>query len=167
MKRRRRTEMMADLWEEDPLPTPSEPIPEVPLSQHPPTVRRRASRQRAATGRRSNASRGAYYKGRTRKWLEGLGYQVADLEVVRWIHKPSGERIPVKRDQFGSDLLAMNIDGFVFVQVKSGRVTGNFPEAARKFAAVIWPELVWPSTAVKRWVVAWAPRARQPRVIEM
>ena len=149
--------IMIDMWEEDPLPVPSTPIVDAPNRAHSETLKRKP-----AIGRRSNASRGAYYKGRTRKWLEDLGYQVADLEVVRWVTSPGGTiRFPVKRDQFGSDLLAMNKVESVYVQVKSGKVSGNFPAARRKFDEFQWP----PNT--RRWVVAWAPRSRQPRVIEM
>src|SRR6185436_8702979 len=66
---------------------------------------------------RSNVARGAYYKGRTRKWLIEMGWQVADLEVIRYV----GAGIPVKRDQFGADLLAVSAKRLLFVQVKSGK----------------------------------------------
>jgi hypothetical protein len=67
----------------------------------------------------------------------------------------------VKRDQFGADLIAMNWRWIVFVQVKSGKsaVGGTFPEARRTFAQFVFPDYV------QRWVVAWAPRARAPRVV--
>ena len=110
----------------------------------------------------SNVQRGAYYKSKTRKWLERQGYQVADMEVVRWVGFP--KRIPVKRDQWGSDLVAMRADGIVFVQVKGGQsATGNFPAARRTFAAFTWPT----SPVVCRCVIAWLPRAKAPRVVWM
>jgi hypothetical protein len=110
----------------------------------------------------SNASRGAAAKGRTKAWLLERGYQVADLEVVRWMFGPGG-RVPVKRDQFGSDLLAMSATEIVFVQVKSGATAagGTFPEARRAFAAVQFP------IGVRRLIIAWPPRARAPRIIEL
>ena len=108
----------------------------------------------------SSAKRGAYYKSRTRRWLEQRGWQVADMEVVRWVG--AAERFPVKRDQFGSDLLAVDHRGVVFIQVKGGKsATGNFPAARRAFSEHVFP------AGIRRWVVAWAPRAREPRIVEM
>lgn len=117
----------------------------------------------------SNAQRGAYYKGRTKKWLVGMGFQVANLEEVRWIYRPGRPPMPVKRDQFGSDLLAMSAREIIFVQVKSGAIGGTFPAARRKFTEFVFPHVVGAvhgKTALRRWVVAWAPRSREPRVVE-
>ena len=110
----------------------------------------------------SNAARGARAKARTKQWLIARGYQVGDLEVVRWIVKPGGDRIPVKRDQFGSDLIAVSADDVLFVQVKSGESArgGTFPDARRKFQAFTFP------TTTKQIVIAWPPRARVPRVVQ-
>jgi len=108
----------------------------------------------------SNAARGARAKARTRKWLETGGFQVADMEVIRWVGKPGAKRFPIKRDQFASDLLAVNERGVVFVQVKSGKtVTGNFPDARRKFESYSFP------AGTRRVVVAWGFRARLPRIV--
>ena len=111
----------------------------------------------------SNASRGAAAKSKTKKWLEARGYQVAYLEVVRFIWRPDGPPMPVKRDQFGSDLLAMNADQFVFVQVKSGKSAegGTFPQARREFAKHVF------AAGTRRAIIAWPFRARQPRVVEV
>lgn len=112
----------------------------------------------------SNASRGAYYKARTRKWLAGLGYQVVDLEVVRWVHRPGGAGVPVKRDQLGSDLMGVRADHLVFIQVKGGAQAagdGQFPSARREFEKYRFPR--WAHV----WIVAWAPRARAPRVVRV
>lgn len=119
----------------------------------------------------SNAQRGAYYKGRTKKWLAGMGFQVANLEEVRWIYRFGKPPMPVKRDQFGSDLLAMSDKEIIFVQVKGGKsaVGGTQPAARRKFAEFRFPHLIHAvegKTALRRWVVAWAPRSREPRVVE-
>ena len=110
----------------------------------------------------SNASRGAAAKGRTKKWLIAQGYAVADMEVVRWVMTPKGRR-PVKRDQFGADLVAMNHLRIVFVQVKSGdpKSWGTFPAARRKFDEFTW------APGVERWIVAWAPRSRAPRIVRV
>lgn len=108
----------------------------------------------------SNAQRGAYFKGRTKKWLESIGYQVADLEKVYYIHTPKG-RVPIKRDQFGSDLLAVSTLDVVFVQVKGGAAGSKKISAGRKAFA----EFAFPPTT-KQWVVAWKPRAREPLVVD-
>ena len=109
----------------------------------------------------SNVSRGAYFKARTRKWLSGRGYQVAEMEIIRWVFRPGSTRIPIKRDQFGSDLIAMSDTEIIFVQVKGGESarTGNFPEAQRAFNEFKFPVFT------KRWIVAWPPRSREPRIV--
>lgn len=111
----------------------------------------------------SNAGKGAYYKGRTKKWLEGHGWQVADLEVVRVIYTP-GRVFATKRDQFASDLLAVSGDEIAFVQVKGGEHcvgNGQFPQAQAAFRAFKFPP------GVKLFIFAWAPRSRAPRIISV
>lgn len=110
----------------------------------------------------SNAAKGAYYKARAKKWLEARGYQVADLEKVYWIRG----KIPVKRDQFGADLLAVSADRIAFVQVKGGRQAegqGQFPDAKREFDRYQFPD----APIVRKVVLAFAPGRRGPRVLEM
>ena len=111
----------------------------------------------------SNAGRGAYYKARTKKWLEARGYQVGDLELVRWVYPPDRDPFPTKKDQFASDLLAVNATEIVFVQVKGGSpktTGGSFPDAQRKFAAYVFPSFA------QCWIVAWPLRSREPRVVK-
>lgn len=109
----------------------------------------------------SNATRGAYFKARARKWLLAQGYQVAEMEIIRWIFTPRG-RLATKRDQWGSDLIAMNAAGVVFVQVKGGDAArgGTFPDARRKFAEVTW------APGTRQIVLGFPPRAREPRVVD-
>jgi hypothetical protein len=110
----------------------------------------------------SNAGRGAYYKGRTKKWLIAQGWQVADLEVTRWIHPPGRSALPIKRDQLGSDLLAVSAHRIAFVQVKSGaQAAGDtqFPDAQREFHRFTFPPFV------RLLIAAWTPGARFPRLI--
>jgi hypothetical protein len=114
----------------------------------------------------SSAQRGSYYKARTKRWLESKGYQVADLEKMHWIFANRGGRsepmIPVKRDQFGSDLLAVSARSVIFVQVKGASAArGNFPDARRRFATFQFPP--W----TRQWVIAWPARSRVPRIVEM
>lgn len=112
----------------------------------------------------SNAGKGAYYKGRTKKWLEDHGWQVADLEVVRMVYAPGRPPFPTKRDQFASDLLAVNVNEIAFIQVKGGAMcAGNsrFPEARAAFRAYTFP------AGVRCLIFAWAPRSREPRIISV
>lgn len=110
----------------------------------------------------SNAQRGAYYKSRTKKWLEAKGYQVADLEKVHWIFRENQPALATKKDQFASDLLAVSLRSVIFVQVKGGGAVtaGNFPDARRKFAQYQFPP--W----TRQWVIAWPARSRVPRIVD-
>ncbi len=106
----------------------------------------------------SAAQRGAYFKARTKVWLERHGWQVADLEIVRWVGgNVSGVRFPVKRDQFASDLLAINADHILMVQVKSGKTAPKtIAPALRAFKAFTFPP------GVSCVVLAWQSGARSP-----
>lgn len=111
----------------------------------------------------SNAKKGSYYKLRTKKWLEGKGYEVAFLERMMWIFtkdKTTGEKkmIPIKRDQFGSDLLAVNSEQIIFVQVKLNKK--NVADARAEFAKHVFP------SCAQKWIVVWEVRAREPEIIE-
>lgn len=110
----------------------------------------------------SNASRGAAAKLKTKKWLINRGYQVAELEVIRWVFTPRG-RLPIKYDQFGSDLLAMGHGAVVFVQVKSGLSAkgGTFPAARREFEKFVFPP------CARMLIIGWPPLARVPRLVEV
>ena len=111
----------------------------------------------------SNARRGAYYKARTKRWLIAQGWEVADMEVLKSVYPPGREPFFVKRDQWGADLIACRAasDELALIQTKGGEAArgGTFPAARRKFAKFTFPSFV------QRWVVAWAPRAREPRIV--
>jgi hypothetical protein len=110
----------------------------------------------------SNHQRGSYYKARSKRHLEVAGYDVADMELLRNIWTPVG-MLPVKKDQWASDLLGKSDRELVFVQVKSV-APGRSPDirsARRKFAdAGPWP----PGT--RRIVHVWRRGARNPEVVE-
>lgn len=108
---------------------------------------------------KSASAKGQYWKTRTKKFLEHAGYAVAYLEAVHYIYTPKG-RIPVKRDQFASDLMAMNRIEIVFVQVKGGdHRRDHLADAKAAFAGYPFP------AGTKQWVVLWAPRARAPEIV--
>lgn len=106
----------------------------------------------------TSAERGAYYKRRAKQYLERQGYQVAYLEQVLWVFTPKG-RVPVKRDQFASDLLAVNERDVVFVQVRSGVSRRSQLAAARDgFSRFAFP------VGTQQWILLWPPRAREPEI---
>ena len=107
----------------------------------------------------SNAQRGAYYKKRSKVFLQEVeGCAVGDLELLRMIHKPGKPAFGVKRDQFGADLLAVD-DKFVrFVQVRSGRDMG-LAQASEEFMR--YP---CPPGAVQQ-IHFWRRGARAPEVV--
>lgn len=113
----------------------------------------------------SASSRGNYYKLRTKRWLEAKGYAVAFMERMLWIpaKRPGDRMIPVKHDQFGSDLLAMCDRELVFVQVKFGstrRGAGHLAAGRREFLRYPFP------ADTRQWIVVWALRAREPEIVD-
>ena len=107
----------------------------------------------------SNAARGARGKVKTRKYLAALGYQVFEMEVVRWVQTPRG-RLPVKRDQLHADLGALSATELLFVQVKAGQ-KNDVAGAVRGFKEHTFPPFA------KLWVVFWKFRARGPIVTDV
>lgn len=108
----------------------------------------------------SNAARGAAWKARTRRWLEHNGWIVVDLEIVRYLWTPAG-RFPQKRDQLGSDLLAVSAHGYLWVQVKGYAARRpSLAKARRALAALPSPP------ATRKLIVLWRHRATDPEVVE-
>ena len=110
----------------------------------------------------SNASRGAYYKARSKKWIQKQGFQVADMEVLRTVWTPHGP-VCTKRDTFGSDLMYMTKAVVVFVQVKGGMkpLSTLVKDAARTFGRYAFAE------HCRQELHVWRPRAKQPEVVAM
>jgi hypothetical protein len=116
----------------------------------------------------SNAQKGQYYKARTKKYYEKLGWDVGHMEVMKWIHsidKATGQpvRIPVKRDQFGADLVMMNGESVWFVQVKSR--SKDVSAGHREMSNFKYPP-PRPCGCVRRVVVVWELRSREPQVFD-
>ena len=108
----------------------------------------------------SAVAKGQAWKLKTKKWLEGQGYVVALLERMLSVWTPQG-MIHTKRDQLGSDLIAVNCEKIIFIQCKGGDTWRSARAAARtEFAR--YP--LGPSC--EQWLVGWEPRAREP-VIEV
>ena len=108
----------------------------------------------------SNASRGAYWKARSKKWLLEQGFLVADMEIQRTVWG-GGLMIPTKKDQWGADLMYSDGVVFVHVQVKGGlKPTSTLLKAAQRgFDAFRFP------THSRRELHVWRPRARVPEIV--
>jgi hypothetical protein len=106
----------------------------------------------------SAVAKGQQWKLRTKRWLEQQGYAVAFLERVLHVQGKHG-LIPVKRDQMGSDLLAVSRDKVLFCQVKGGASRRGQLAASRQ-AFSTYPL----APCCEAWIVLWAPHARDPEI---
>ena len=109
-----------------------------------------------------NARRGAYWKARSKRHLQMLGFQVFDMEIMRTVWTPCGP-VCTKKDQAGSDLMYFTKSVVVFCQVKGGMkpLSTLIKDAARSFANYEFPE------HSRQELHVWRPRARQPEVVAM
>jgi hypothetical protein len=106
----------------------------------------------------SNVAKGQYFKQRSKRWFEAQGYVVAFLERVLHVQGKHG-LIPVKRDQLGSDLVAVSEKKILLIQVKGGASCRSQLAAARaEFAK--YPLAPY----CENWIVMWLPQARAPEV---
>jgi len=111
----------------------------------------------------TSAQKGQQYKSKTKKWLESKGYQVCFLERIFMLFI-KGRMIPIKKDQFASDLLAVSSTEIIFVQVKflSGKQKDNgIPAAEKEFAKFVFPHFA------QKWIVMWTPRVKEPMIKQL
>jgi len=106
----------------------------------------------------SKISKGNYYRLKTKKWLEADGYLVETLEKLQRIFV-KGQVFFAKKDIWGGDLVAKNNKEIIWIQCKTNKVDIN--KGLKELNATIWPSFV------KRWVVIWPLRAREPEVVEI
>lgn len=92
---------------------------------------------------------------KTKKWYKKQGYDVGIAESARYCFFGGKPRV-FKQDLFGADLVAMNGEEIIFIQCKSK--DPKLAECRREFAKWQYPKFV------KKVVVSWKPRAREPRV---
>lgn len=106
----------------------------------------------------SNVSKGNYYAKKTADWYRAEGWIVEPIEVSKsiWIN---GKVIYQKYDVFASDLLAMNGTDIMFIQCKTHK--SDVSKAIKEFHKYPFPPFV------KRIVVRWEPRSKEPTVIEV
>lgn len=102
-------------------------------------------------------AKGNYYRLKTKKWFEKDGYLVENLEKNQRLYI-KGKVIFIKKDLWGSDLIAKNDKEIIFIQCKTNRVHIN--KGIMELNKTVWPD------TVKKYVVIWTPRAKEPEIIE-
>lgn len=126
----------------------------------------------------NKSAKGNYYKRRTKDWYEKQGYVVEGIEKSYKIYDKKNDKIIfVKRDLWGGDLVACkkcskkttifsdyhtNInatqDEMIWIQVKSNKVDIN--KGLKELEKSPLPSFV------KKIVVYWPERAREPEIYE-
>lgn len=108
----------------------------------------------------NNRLKGTYYRNKTKTWYEKDGYmvEVAENKVSVWV---KGKIWYAPKDLFGSDLIAMKQDPpeIIFIQSKTHK--GDVSKAVKEFMRYPFPPFV------KRHIVRWEERAREPQVTEV
>ncbi|NMB82954.1 MAG: hypothetical protein GYA14_14170 [Ignavibacteria bacterium] len=105
------------------------------------------------------SSKGNYYKYKTKLFLQNEGYQVEFLEhYIRYLDKKNNKVKIIKKDIFGSDLIAMNDKKIIFVQVKLGKK--NIAGAVKEFNKYKFPKFV------DKWIVIWEKGSSIPEIQE-
>lgn len=104
------------------------------------------------------STKGDRSKYKTKKYFEKKGYQCAYSEVLRTIVKHNSftgakDKIFIKKDTFGSDLIAMNKKEIIFI---NSTTKENVSKKIKKFLEYDFPPFV------KRAVVYWEDRAKEP-----
>ena len=102
-------------------------------------------------------SKGNYYRLKTKKWFEKDGYLVENLEKNQRLFV-KGRVIFLKKDLWGADLIAKNNKEMIFIQCKTNKV--DISKGIKELNKTIWPSFV------KKYVVIWKERAREPDIIE-
>jgi hypothetical protein len=103
--------------------------------------------------------KGYYYKKKTKKFFENLGYYCDYLEQIRTVRR--GKKvIYIKKDILGSDLIAINGKEICFIQVKSGSY--SIKKVKEEFSKYPFPEC----KCIRLLLVIWQKRKREPKIIE-
>jgi len=103
-------------------------------------------------------TKGKYYERKTKLYYEKKGYSVYNLESSKTIWTPKG-MIFRTSDICGADLMAMNGIDIIFMQVKSNKT--DISKGKKELLAHPFPPFV------KKWVVLWEVRAKEPNVYEV
>ena len=109
------------------------------------------------------ADKDSYHKLKTKDWLKDKGYHVELMERQQRItveDKKTGlyKVVWIRKDILGADLIAVNDTETILV----GSVLGskNVARNLKKFKE-------YPSGGLKRWLVVWRPRIKEPELVEV
>jgi hypothetical protein len=113
----------------------------------------------------STTSKGNYYKAKTKKWFESLGYETQLVEFMT-ARPIAGRTLYIKKDVFDSDGISMNGNEIIFWNSKHYTTTKNnhdtqIREAKKKYLSHKFPP------TVKLQIIMWKPRIKQPEIIEV
>ena len=112
----------------------------------------------------STTQRGNYFKVKTRKYFEDLGYETQITEFVCGRIIAPGKIIYCKKDVFSSDGISMNGKEIIFWNSKH-TLTGD--TAMEKWRGKKGFETHKFPLSVKRQVVIWQPRQKVPTIINV
>ena len=112
----------------------------------------------------SNAAKGQRAKLKTRDWFVKQGFAVALLERIMWIPRGNARPLPIKKDQLGADLLAVNDYRALFVQVKAFGTDDRRNALTVKAALAEFAKHPCPP-GCEQVVVVWQRGARLPRLV--
>lgn len=104
----------------------------------------------------SKRAKGTYYRNKTKEFYEREGYvvELSENKTSVWIN---GKIIYAPKDFFGSDLVAMGKNEIIFIQSKTHKT--DVSKAIKEFKKYPYPDFV------KRHIVRWELRAREPEVV--
>ena len=102
-------------------------------------------------------AKGLRNKLKTQKYFEKLGYQVLNAEVNKAVFF-GGKLHIVRQDLAGADLLAFSKKDIIFIQSKSNKT--DMLDGKYEFEKYQFPDFV------KRWVVRWPARAKEPVILK-
>jgi len=106
----------------------------------------------------SNASKGNYYKIKTKKYLEDKGYVCEYLEKMQRIYT-NGKVIFIKRDLLGADGCAISDSEFILWNAILNKA--NVASHIKAFKA--YPQ----GGDIKRWLFIWQERVKEPEILEV
>ncbi len=96
-------------------------------------------------------------KNKTIKWLIGKGYNALNCELNKICYF-GGRLVAVHKDLLGADCLCWNDKEFILIQCKTSKT--DVSKARKEFEKYKLPDFI------KKWVVLWRPRAKEPKITE-